>query len=196
MEDFAIFLSKLLLKYDHIRIDQLNDIRYGIEVILSNILSFLTILIFGFLYNQFSVTTLFLLIFISLRFLYEGYHANTFLSCLLLTVSSYHFCIIIYLFTPKSLNYGVNLGLCLINLILLICNKKIYKLKLFLTLFIFINSANLILSFYDFQYIFLYISLVNFVYILSDYYGILQVKQWNQQVLHRYFLSWNDYVSL
>ena len=72
MEDFAIFLSKLLLKYDHIRIDQLNDIRYGIEVILSNILSFLTILIFGFLYNQFSVTILFLLIFISLRFLYEG----------------------------------------------------------------------------------------------------------------------------
>ena len=177
MENFALFLSKLLLKYDHIRIDQLNDIRYGIEVILSNILSFLTILIFGFLYNQFSVTTLFLLIFISLRFLYEGYHANTFLSCLLLTVFSYHFCLIIYLFTPKSLNFGINLGFCVLNLILLICNKKIYKLKLFLTLFVFINSANLILSVYDFQYIFLFISLVNFVYILSDYYGILQVKQ-------------------
>lgn len=176
MEILAVSLSKWLFKKGYIKNDQLNDIRYGVEVILSNFISLISIILIGLIIHQIKITTLFLFVFIGLRFMYEGYHAKKFLSCLLLTVSSYLTCLIIFLFTPPSIRFEVNIGLGFLNLVLLLSNQKSHKIKLFFVFFILFNITNLFLSFYNFQNIFLFITSVGFVFVISDYYEYIQFK--------------------
>lgn len=65
--------------------------RYGLEVLISNVLSSLTMLIVGILFFDIFSTVVFLLIFILLRSYCGGYHADTYLKCFITTNITYLF---------------------------------------------------------------------------------------------------------
>lgn len=63
----------------------MDDIRFGIEVLLSQWITMLPMLIYGAFTQQFTQTILFLLIFASLSILSGGIHCKTFFMCFILT---------------------------------------------------------------------------------------------------------------
>lgn len=65
--------------------EEIEEIRFGVEVILSQCITFLPILIYGFLTHQVIQTIFFLSIFCTLRVLSNGFHCKKFLNCFLLT---------------------------------------------------------------------------------------------------------------
>ena len=73
---------------------------YGIEVLLSSLLSTLLILIIGLALNRFVDTLSFLAVFIGLRSFSGGFHANTYLRCAVVTLSVY-FAVILLSFYVK-----------------------------------------------------------------------------------------------
>ena len=63
--------------------------RYGLEVLISNVISSLAILALGILFFDIFSTVVFLLIFILLRSYCGGYHADTYLRCFITTNITY-----------------------------------------------------------------------------------------------------------
>lgn len=63
--------------------------RYGLEVLISNVISSLAILALGILFFDIFSTVVFLLIFILLRSYCGGYHADTYLKCFITTNITY-----------------------------------------------------------------------------------------------------------
>ncbi len=70
---------------------QIDDLTFGLEVILSNLLSLITIAIVGFMIGAPLKTILFLIVFIIFRTICDRYHAETFLACYILTFCSFFY---------------------------------------------------------------------------------------------------------
>ena len=71
---------------------------YGLEVMISSLLSTLLILIIGLALNRFIDTLSFLVVFIGLRSFSGGFHANTYLKCAVVTLSLYFAVILLSFF--------------------------------------------------------------------------------------------------
>lgn len=75
--------------------DEKEIVSYGLEVILSQLVSILAIFLIGILSHNLIETVVFILCFCSIRVVAGGYHANTHLFCFLNTVLSYLLLIVI-----------------------------------------------------------------------------------------------------
>lgn len=62
---------------------------YGLESIVSNLVTLLVLLSIGFISNNFYGTIIYLLCFFFIRILAGGYHANTYLTCLVSSIFMY-----------------------------------------------------------------------------------------------------------
>lgn len=89
MERIAKGISHWFLDRGYILEEQEDQLRFGLEVFLSNGFSFLTILLIGFLLHRTLDTFIYVCVFIILRTYDDHYHADTFLKCYLLTVGTY-----------------------------------------------------------------------------------------------------------
>lgn len=96
----GIKLGKWLWKKGMIQEDQIDAIRYSIEIICSEFLEFSIIGLYGLVTHQFLETVLYILFFQISRTVFDGYHAQTIVSCLLLTIGSYLFIMITYRYYP------------------------------------------------------------------------------------------------
>ena len=84
----GIALGKLL--YHHvIEVNQINDIRYALEIMMSEFLEIAVIIGYCIISKTYVETFAFLLCFQSLRSEYEGYHAKTILRCFIITITVY-----------------------------------------------------------------------------------------------------------
>lgn len=103
MHKFSERMSLLFFKKNYITLDQVDDITFALEIVFSNLASFLTILILGIVWNRYIETFLFFAVFIGFRTLRDRYHAPTFLQCYIMTVGSYLLCLgISLLISPKD----------------------------------------------------------------------------------------------
>lgn len=89
----AAYLGKLLgtwlWKRDVVEKNQIDEIRYAFEIICSEFLEFLVMIMYGFITNRLFITFLYLIIFHTLREQFQGYHAKTIWRCFLLTTAAY-----------------------------------------------------------------------------------------------------------
>ena len=109
-----------LYKNRAIQEDQIDMIRYSVEILSSEFLEMIIIILYSILSHKVIETASFLGYFIVLRNYYDGYHAKTVGHCLILTVSVYLFVIYIYPF--------LTLNLCaFLVLSVLIAQSAIYK---------------------------------------------------------------------
>lgn len=89
MENIARRMSIFLYHKKYIIEDQIESLRFGIEVVFSNTLSFLSIITIGLVIGRVVDTIIFISVFCLSRSIRSGYHAPTFLKCYALTVGSY-----------------------------------------------------------------------------------------------------------
>lgn len=100
MEKISDKLAKHLLE-DNPDLDESDEIRFGIELILTQTILFLMILIIGVLSNSLLATIIYLVVLISLRTVSDGYHADSFSKCAFITVGNYLICLFVYQSTSK-----------------------------------------------------------------------------------------------
>lgn len=84
--------------------DDKEIVRYGLEVILSQAVSTLAIILIGLFSHNLLETVIFMLCFCSIRVVAGGYHANTHLFCFLSTVLSFLLFIVINTYIAKEYN--------------------------------------------------------------------------------------------
>lgn len=85
----ARWLTKHLIDSDEVSSDLTDVYVYGLEVLISSLLSTMFILIAGAIWGRFIETICFLIVFIGLRSFTGGFHANTYWLCTALTLSIY-----------------------------------------------------------------------------------------------------------
>lgn len=130
MESFARKISKYFYRRNYINEHQIEDLRFGIEVVLSNLASLISIVILGFILKRTIDSFLFILIFCIARTLRNTYHAPTFLQCYILTVGSFllsyavSIMIIPEFYTP-FLNYAIGLNVVLLYFISAKSNNEV-----------------------------------------------------------------------
>lgn len=95
MERLAYKISRWLLEKEYIDDFQIEDIRFAIEVVISNLSSFFSILIIGIAIREYLKTILFFIVFIGFGTIKDRYHAETFVKCYFLTVGSFLFCLVV-----------------------------------------------------------------------------------------------------
>lgn len=93
MEKLAVWISEWFVRKNYIHEADSDKIRFALEVVLSNSISFLTILILGIVFRKYVYTAVFVVSFIGFRTMRDRFHADQFGICFLLTVGSYLICI-------------------------------------------------------------------------------------------------------
>lgn len=86
--------------------------KYGVEISLSSIISFLEILFIGIATSHFIESILFLVVFIFIRSFTGGFHANTYLKCNLVMLISFIAIVIIYELLRGHINWIYYLMVC------------------------------------------------------------------------------------
>lgn len=119
-------ISNWLLKENYITDDQADDIIYALEIVISNILPFSTILILGVVFQQLTKTVLFFLVFVGFRILRDRYHAPTFLKCYILTVGSFISCLVMSLIINLEDQLLFTFYMVILNILLFV----VFKIKI------------------------------------------------------------------
>lgn len=126
MNKLSTRISDWLLSKNHITLSQKSDIVFSLEVILSNALSFLSIVVIGIVLDNWNYTIVYLIIFIVFRSLRDRYHARTFLGCYILTVGLFLICISLVHLIPDEFQQSLTIILTIINIcIILIQDERV-----------------------------------------------------------------------
>lgn len=135
MEQFAYRISRWFIKHDYIEDSDIEPIRFAIEVVLSNGVSFLAILVIGALLHQLSFSILYILVFAGFRTLQNRFHAKSFFGCFLLTVGSFLLAIGIpnFLLTEYFGSFVLYVTFINITLMLYGLKNKLFDYRRFLT---------------------------------------------------------------
>lgn len=141
-------LVHMMAENNVIKQDEIDIYRFGVQILSETIISFAIFLIIAALFESVVEVTIFTVAFALLRQYAGGFHADKFISCLLISCGIVTaFCMIIHL--PNWIAYLIG-ALATISLIVIFClspadskykpisnsDKKKYKRKLVITLFI------------------------------------------------------------
>lgn len=127
MERFSNWLSEKMYLGAQIKAEERDDVCFALEVILSHLLTFGTILLIGLTYEKGFETLIFVFLFALFRTLDDSYHAKTFFRCFVLTVGSFLISfliseIIIFEFQNKFI-----ILMSILNIILVVSSNHFYK---------------------------------------------------------------------
>lgn len=89
MEKFCEGISRYLLQANQPSDDEIDEVRFGIELILTQTILFLIILSIGIFYHMIIETLVFMIVLVGLRTFVNGYHAKSFYRCMFLTTGLY-----------------------------------------------------------------------------------------------------------
>ena len=97
-------IANFLLFNNVINKEEIDVYIYGYEMILSSLIDFMIVLITSILFNEFIYMTSFFVMFVSTRLYTGGYHADTFLYCLLVFIT---LCLIMVGLSEIALNLSI-----------------------------------------------------------------------------------------
>ena len=89
MEQYTETLSRLLVDKGNIESKDFYRIYFALEVVFSNVISFLVVVILGILFNAVIELIGFIIVFIGFRLMNDRYHAKTFWRCLWMTTATF-----------------------------------------------------------------------------------------------------------
>lgn len=130
LNKIAVILSKRLLSHNTITEELFDIYVYGFELLLSSLMSTSIVLVVGMLLGRILETIVFLITFVLLRSFTGGYHANSYLLCVLVTSLSYGFVLLLSEFIKVSINAYIILALVGLVVLLILApighpNKKL-----------------------------------------------------------------------
>lgn len=96
IEQFGTKLGEWLYTEGMLEKNQIDLIRYSVEIICSEITENIMIFGYGIFTNQFLFTLMYLIFFHTLRHYFQGYHAKTIGRCLILTLGAYFTAMFLY----------------------------------------------------------------------------------------------------
>lgn len=147
-----------------IQYEDVNAFRFALELMITQVLTFVSIFILGITIRNFNETLIYCIYFIWTRRIVEGYHARTFLNCYILTMI---FSLIIFLLASININYiYLNIVSFIISLVYL-KNHVEDVIKIFICLLT-VGISIFVFDYYNF------ISLVNLISILL--FGVLIIS--------------------
>lgn len=159
----GIALGKLLYHHQVIEENQIDDIRYALEIIMSEFLEIAVIIGYCIISKTYVETLAFLLCFQSLRSEYEGYHAKTILRCFIITITVY--------LSILSFHSYINIGMYMVMIIFIIMKQLQYylndKKKRPIIVAMIYHLAGILLYQLGYVSIFQILSLTQFIVILS-----------------------------
>ena len=85
MENISSKITSYLLEGKLVTDDEFDEIRFGIELVITQSILLIIIFTIGLLLGKLLETIVFLVIMVSLRTLVDGYHADSFIKCMFLT---------------------------------------------------------------------------------------------------------------
>lgn len=89
MKRFCEKISRFLLDVDNVTEDEIDEVRFGIELILTQMILFFLLLAIGIFRNMVLETIIFIIALVGLRTFVDGYHADSFYRCMFLTTLLY-----------------------------------------------------------------------------------------------------------
>lgn len=89
IEKFCRGISVRLSENDYIEESEIEMVRFGIELILTQVILYVLLFCIGLLFHRLPETILFILVLTILKKYTGGYHADTFVACTLLTLLNY-----------------------------------------------------------------------------------------------------------
>ncbi len=131
MERFADWLSEKLYLNGKIKIEEMDDIAFALEVVISHIISFGTILLIGFILNKNIESAIFIFMFGLFRTLNNTYHAKTFFQCFILTVGSFLLSMLTSYIIHIEFQMQFIVFLCTLNIVMILVNYS-YNQSVFL----------------------------------------------------------------
>ena len=96
MENISSKITSYLLEGKLVTDDEFDEIRFGIELVITQSILLIIIFTIGLLLGKLLETIVFLVIMVSLRTLVDGYHADSFIKCMFLTTMLYILCMLVY----------------------------------------------------------------------------------------------------
>lgn len=164
MREFCERLTEYCFQKNIVLEEDKNPFRFGLELVLTQVITILSIFILGLLMNHTMQTIMFCIIFVSSRKIFQGYHAQTFFKCYILTILFY---ISVELILKLSLPfYYVNV-ISLIFIFVYYQKHQDTKYQLLLFLLFFILSIGIFFYINYFEYINLYSIVLFLVSILA-----------------------------
>lgn len=165
LNKFCEWLSYYAIHNSFISSSDFENFRFGLEVLLSQFITFFTIFIVGIVLKEIIPTIYFLVIFISFRSLNNNFHCKTFISCFLLTNFTYILCIgiiILNMTVMTTILYLLSIVVILFCSKIAVSNKKIVFLYFLIAL----------ISIYFINEIFIIITVIIVMDIITQYYKI------------------------
>ena len=89
MKRFCEKISRFLLDVDNVTEDEIDEVRFGIELILTQMILFFLLLAIGIFRNMVLETIIFIIALVGLRTFVDAYHADSFYRCMFLTTLLY-----------------------------------------------------------------------------------------------------------
>lgn len=96
MEKVSEKITAYLLEGKSVTDDEFDEIRFGVELVLTQSILIFIIFAIGLLLGQLLETIIFVVVMVSLRTLVDGYHADSFQKCMFITTTVYVICMLIY----------------------------------------------------------------------------------------------------
>lgn len=96
MENISSKITSYLLEGKRVTDGEFDEIRFGIELVITQSILLIIIFTIGLLLGKLLETIVFLVIMVSLRTLVDGYHADSFIKCMIITTSAYILCMLVY----------------------------------------------------------------------------------------------------
>lgn len=112
MEKICEKISCYLLKGTKATAIEIDEIRFGLELIITQIILLMIIVSCGLYLNMISETIVFLITMVTLRSYVDGYHASSFKGCMMITTMVYLVCMLSY----KLLNNAIIILIILFSL--------------------------------------------------------------------------------
>lgn len=157
MDKFTDRLSRKLSEKRIISFDNIYDISFAFQVIISNTFVFIFIIIVGAFLGQIVEAVVFVFTFIFLRSFDDGYHASTFSRCFFLMMCSFIICMLLPKMLDGPLRHFFVICAIIVNILLIIVqgiilNKYQLRKRVYLKV-IFIAIVFLLVYFQHAKYI-------------------------------------------
>ena len=123
-----------------------NALRFGIELIVTQVITFFSLVVISVLTRNLLECFIYCFFFIWGRKVFEGYHAKTFMNCYILTIIS--FLAVLFLHNVNLPYFLLNVLTCIMIMIYTV-NHKNSKIKIIEYIFVFILSM---VTFYYFHF--------------------------------------------
>lgn len=129
LKRFADNLTSLLIENEVVELDDQEICSYGLEVLIYNLISIVSVLILGVVFKALTLTLLFLITFVPLRSFTGGYHAKTAFKCFGISIFTFITIVFACKYVPSQIQITFGLVFSFLSTILIFTKTPIVNIN-------------------------------------------------------------------